>query len=313
MARTRSCLVGLVMLAVAGCGDKVVTLYYTPPPPSPKADLHLTVMRVADRRGGEGDRGDPFRVGGIYGGYGNRLSKVMVAQAWPPILMSALVSEFRAVGVDARAGDASPGKPPPDRAWLDGEIRNFSTEARWGREAHVSGSVCLRAPGGGILIEKEFQGVASGYGLNTSTRDSPRIFATRRLPSSSGAWPATRTSRLASSACPRRRRLRHRLRRASEALAGLPAVLGRVVCLDGVDDAAVPVEAADDVDAARDVRDRVLLTRREERGERLPRRRGGRDRSRCRNERAGEREDDLAPGESKRSEGRSEAGERVGR
>jgi FkbM family methyltransferase len=37
-------------------------------------------VRFDDRRGTEGDDRDPYRVGGIYNGYGNRLAKVMVTQ-----------------------------------------------------------------------------------------------------------------------------------------------------------------------------------------------------------------------------------------
>ena len=39
----------------------------------------LTVFRFHDARGTEGDTGDARRVGGVYGGYGNRLAKVVTS------------------------------------------------------------------------------------------------------------------------------------------------------------------------------------------------------------------------------------------
>jgi len=145
------------ILAMSGCADRVITLSYTPPPASSTVSPRLTVFRLADQRGNEGDHADPLRVGGIYGGYGNRLAKVMVTQPWPPRLLSALVAEFRGAGVDAVGTDQLPLNPPVDRAWLEGDLRNFSTESRWGRRAHISAIVRLRVPGGGIVVEKEIK------------------------------------------------------------------------------------------------------------------------------------------------------------
>ena len=156
----------LAILATSGCADRVITLSYTPPPPSPAVSPRLTVFRWADQRGNEGDHSDPLRVGGIYGGYGNRFSKVMVTQPWPPQLVAALVAEFRAAGVDAVGTDQLPRNPPVDRAWLEGDLRNFSTEARWGRRAHISAIVRLRVPGEGVVVEKEIKADASGYNAN---------------------------------------------------------------------------------------------------------------------------------------------------
>lgn len=155
----------VVAIACAGCADKVVTLSYAPPPPARELRATLTVLPFADQRGKEGDQGDPLRVGGIYGGYGNRLAKVMVRQPWPPQLTSALVAEFRAVGVDAVAADR-PSVGPDGAASLGGDLRNFSTEARWGRDAHIAAIVRLRAPGGGALVEKRIEVRESGYNLN---------------------------------------------------------------------------------------------------------------------------------------------------
>jgi len=155
-----------VALATIACSDRVITLSYTPPPPSAATEFtKLTVFRFADQRGNEGDHGDPLRVGGIYGGYGNRLAKVMVAQPWPPRLVSALVAEFRAQGVDASGIDQLPTTTPATRAWLEGDLRNFSTESRWGRRAHISAFVRLRAPSGETLVQKDIKADASGYGL----------------------------------------------------------------------------------------------------------------------------------------------------
>lgn len=160
------CLAVATILLTSGCADRTITLSYTPPRPAETVSSALTVFRFADQRGNEGDHGDPFRVGGIYGGYGNRLAKVMVTQPWPPRLVTALVAEFRAAGVDAIGTDQLPLNPPVDRAWLEGDIRNFSTESRWGREAHVSAVVRLRVPGGGVIVSKEINAAVPGYNLN---------------------------------------------------------------------------------------------------------------------------------------------------
>jgi hypothetical protein len=93
-------LLTLTLLAAVGCGDKVVRLSYLPPPPTPVLQPKLVIVGFEDQRGSEGD-GNQYRVGGIYGGYGNRLAKVYLNEPWPPKLLSALVAEFRAAGVDA--------------------------------------------------------------------------------------------------------------------------------------------------------------------------------------------------------------------
>jgi hypothetical protein len=121
-------------------------------------------------RGNEGDHGDVYRVGGIYGGYGNRVAKVMITSPWPPTLAAALAAEFRAQGVDAVAAESSP--VPTDAYRLDGVVRNFSTEARWGREAHIGATVRLLSPDGQLLVDGERIDVReSGYSLNNFNAD----------------------------------------------------------------------------------------------------------------------------------------------
>ena len=148
---------------LVGCGDKTIALGYRAPASAPQLSPSLSILPANDRRGNEGDRGDAFRVGGVYGGYGNRLVKVMVREPWPPKLTAALVAEFRAVGVDAVAAD----RPTAGRAaWLDFDVTNFSTEARWGREAHIAAVVRLHAPDGRRVVDKRIEARESGYGLN---------------------------------------------------------------------------------------------------------------------------------------------------
>lgn len=118
------------------------------------------IVRFEDRRGNEGDQGDPRGIGGIYGGYGNRNAKVMSREPWPPIFHDALVSEFRAAGVHATLVDGRPA--PPTAAMLEGEIRNFSTESRWSKRAHISAIVRLIAVDGRTLFEKEIKATESG-------------------------------------------------------------------------------------------------------------------------------------------------------
>jgi hypothetical protein len=107
-----------------------------------------------------------YRVGGVYGGYGNR-AKVMSASPWPPTLAAALAAEFRAQGVcvDAIAADSS------DAYRLGGDVRNFSTEARWGREAHIGVTVRLLSPDNRPLVEKRIDVKESGYNLNNFNAD----------------------------------------------------------------------------------------------------------------------------------------------
>jgi len=163
------CLLFAVVLLCVGCADKTVRLTYTAPAPSRSLAPRLVIGPFQDVRGNEGDHGDPHRVGGVYGGYGNRLAKVMIASPWPPVLASALAAEFRAQGVDAVAADSSP--VPRDAFRLDGAVRNFSTEARWGREAHIGVTVRLLSPEKRPLVEKRIDVRESGYSLNNFNAD----------------------------------------------------------------------------------------------------------------------------------------------
>ena len=148
-----------VVLSSAGCADRMVTLRYQPDAriQAISAARQLTIFKLADRRGNEGDEGDPFRVGGIYGGYGNRLAKVMTGTPFQRTLNDALVTGFKARGVDAT------GVPDRELAFgvlfdtplaLGGELRNFSTESRWSKSAHISGILRLYDRRGAVLVEK---------------------------------------------------------------------------------------------------------------------------------------------------------------
>ena len=158
-SRTRACLTVCIALLLVGCADRMVTLRYHPDSRiQPVAGARqLTVFKFADRRGTEGDEGDPFRVGGIYGGYGNRLAKVMTGTPFQRTLNEALVAGFKARGVDAT------GTPDRELAFgvlfetplaLGGELRNFSTESRWSKSAHISGILRLYDRRGAVLVEK---------------------------------------------------------------------------------------------------------------------------------------------------------------
>jgi len=166
--RTRAYLALCIGLLLVGCADKTVRLTYTAPAPSRSLAPRLLIGPFQDVRGNEGDAGDPYRVGGIYGGYGNRLAKVMVASPWPQALTSALVAEFRSQGVDALVADAS---TPTDAYRLEGAVRNFSTESRWGREAHIGVTVRLSSPDQRVLIDKRVDVRESGYNLNNFNTD----------------------------------------------------------------------------------------------------------------------------------------------
>src|SRR5262249_17849687 len=95
--------IALVALLFAACvSDKMVVLRYPSDlklerVPSARA---VTVFRFADRRGDEGDS-NPRRVGGGYGGYGNRLFKVYATTPWPDALVEDLVTAFGARGIEA--------------------------------------------------------------------------------------------------------------------------------------------------------------------------------------------------------------------
>jgi hypothetical protein len=164
-------LVALAALLV-GCGDRIVTLRHSAPPPQATLAPVLVVVPFADVRGKEGDQGDPLRVGGLYGSYGNRVAKVMATAPWPPQLQDALVAEFRAAGVDAQKR-AGPAEAPAGAKILDGEVRNFSTEARWSRAAHVSGLVRVLDAAGQVRFVKQFSARESEANLTGTFTGEP--------------------------------------------------------------------------------------------------------------------------------------------
>lgn len=149
---------GLPALLVMGCGDKLITLRYAPnfsAPPLVGA-APLTIFPFSDQRGSEGEQ-SPYRVGGVYGGYGNRLNKVKSDSSWQQALVRALVAGFRARGVETAGVEDrawGPGAPVVTPFVLTGEIRNFSVESRWTTSAHISGPVRLLDAQGAILVEK---------------------------------------------------------------------------------------------------------------------------------------------------------------
>lgn len=81
---TRITLAALAGL-VAGCADLTVNLTYTPQTKieSLTTGVPITVFRFADARGEEGDKGDVYRVGGVYNGYGMRSSSACSTERWP--------------------------------------------------------------------------------------------------------------------------------------------------------------------------------------------------------------------------------------
>ena len=159
-ARWQVAALGLLATGLGGCADQVVDLRYTPDPTIerlPRAEA-VTVFRFWDVRGTEGDHGDPFRVGGIYNGYGMRYAKVMTPDPWPEVLVQDLTTGFEQRGVPA-VGVADhvyiTGSPVSTPFALCGEIHNFSTETRWlGMMAHVSGVIRLYDRAGAPLVEK---------------------------------------------------------------------------------------------------------------------------------------------------------------
>jgi hypothetical protein len=180
------------ILCLTGCADQIVTLRYRP-------DLQIerlsttqgvTVYKLADRRGDEGDHGDPLRVGGVYNGYGMRYAKIMTLTPWPEVLAQALAAAFTARGVQAVAvveREYAPGTAPASTPLvLSGEIRNFSTEARWlGQLAHVSGIIRLYDQQGSLLVEKAISARVRptdptsqpGYSLEDILNEAMRQFA----------------------------------------------------------------------------------------------------------------------------------------
>jgi hypothetical protein len=168
--------VAVVAVLAAGCGDKVIALKYAgdstlTPLSAPRT---LTVYQFKDARGDEGE-GDPMRVGGIYGGYGNRLSKVNATAPFQQIVVDALVDGFKARGVRARGvpdKPYQPGTPVPTALALWGEL---STEARFTNAAHIGGFVRLYDASGKLVLEKPVsikeQGRYGGGGVLTSVDD----------------------------------------------------------------------------------------------------------------------------------------------
>jgi ABC-type uncharacterized transport system auxiliary subunit len=148
----------LVTGVLGACADKQVTLAYRPDPSvarSAHAPNAVTVLDFADRRGSEGDH-DLFRVGGIYVGVWTRLVKVMTNAPWPRALSRALADGFAARGVPATLAyqPYAPGLSFATPLALEGDIRDFSTEFRFGTSAHVNGVVRLIDRQGRILVEK---------------------------------------------------------------------------------------------------------------------------------------------------------------
>jgi len=173
----------LALLLLTGCGDKTIALTYSAGPPAPPLSgaKPVTVFAFRDARGDEGD-GSFYRVGGIYGGYGNRLSKVWSSGPWMPTLVGALVTGFQGRGVAAQAAadrEFQPGDPSVAGYALGGDLKNFSTEARYTNSAHISAIVRLYESNGTIAVEKEIsQRVRSQYGgggVLTSVDDLQRI------------------------------------------------------------------------------------------------------------------------------------------
>jgi hypothetical protein len=158
--------IALIMLAalLAGCADLKVNLQYAPDakieslPASTAGGVPVTVFRFADARGGEGDKGDVYRVGGVYNGYGMRLAKIMSPTPWPEALVRDLGAGLtergvKTVLVDDRIYEKGAAVTTP--LVLTGEIHNFSTENRWaGYLAHVSGIVRLYDQSGALLSER---------------------------------------------------------------------------------------------------------------------------------------------------------------
>ena len=173
----RAGLLVLTTLWLTGCADQMVALRYTPDAdiqklPSTQA---MTVFRFVDARGDEGDHGDPTRVGGTYGGYGNRLSKVKAATPWAEALMQGLTDGLGRRGVQTVTVDRvyAAGSPPVSTPLiLCGEIRNFSTEQRWTLQSHISGVIRLYDQQGALLLEKPISARTSIMDRDSKASDS---------------------------------------------------------------------------------------------------------------------------------------------
>ena len=171
---TRTVLVVVATVVLAGCGDKVIQLRYDGDPAIERVVTQqaVTVFRFMDARGDEGDHGDARRVGGIYGGYGNRLSKVMVTSPWPETLVQALTAGLTQRGLVATGvadHEYRPGVAASTSLILTGEIRNFSTEQRYTPQAHVGGIVRLYDQGGTLLVEKRVSVKSNLMGKDTTS------------------------------------------------------------------------------------------------------------------------------------------------
>lgn len=156
---TRIALAAFAVL-LAGCADLTVNLKYAPDATmeSLTTGRPLTVFRFTDARGSEGDKGDLYRVGGVYNGYGMRLAKILSPTPWPDALVRDLGAAFAQRGVQTvlvedRTYDKGGTVTTP--LVLTGEIHNFSTENRWaGYLAHVSGIIRLYDQSGALVSEK---------------------------------------------------------------------------------------------------------------------------------------------------------------
>jgi len=159
MKRTRLALV-VALALLAGCADLKVQVQYAPDTKIEKltSGVPVTVFRFVDARGDEGDKGDLYRVGGVYNGYGMRLAKILHPTPWPEMLVRDLGAGFTQRGVQVVMVEDrmyAPGSAVTTPLVLTGEIRNFSTENRWaGYLAHVSGVVRVYDQSGAKLIEK---------------------------------------------------------------------------------------------------------------------------------------------------------------
>jgi len=150
-------LILLALGALTACADKQVTIRYQPDPTLERltAPDALTIFNFSGQRGSEGDQ-DIFRVGGVYVGVWTRLITVMTDTPWPRTLSRALADAFtgRGVPVTIAYQPFAPGSMFATPFALAGEIRNFSTEFRFGTTAHLSGVVRLYDRQGAILVER---------------------------------------------------------------------------------------------------------------------------------------------------------------
>jgi len=157
--------VAATLCFAAACADQTITLRYRPDSQiAPLPGLQpITIFKLSDRRGDEGDR-DPYRVGGLYGGYGNRAAKVLATTPFPTVLLDALSLGFTARGVEVVRDEREfvPQVSLSTPFALAGEIRNFSAETRYTNSAHVSGIVRLLDRQGAMLVEKEISARAQG-------------------------------------------------------------------------------------------------------------------------------------------------------